>query len=515
MEILTVKDQEKCYGEEFPQQVFKERSALDPHHHTQQLADIITSYMEPLGMTENQRNNLSALSQGAPVIIGGQQAGLFISPLYTIHKIISIIVLAKEQSEQLNRPIVPVFWIAGEDHDFSEVNHAYIYDKSSVALKKIKVATKRQVETSMSDFIVTDEEKKDTINDFISALEETEQTKHIYQLLSSLPNRWTDQFKQLVHELFKNSGLLLIDSNDQSFRRLEKETFKYLLKYHEAIHNSFVTGQEKSVQAGQEKMIETGTNVHLFMKYENQRQLLNFEEGKYKLNKSEDTFTREELLRLIDSEPELFSNNVVTRPVMQELMFNTLAFVGGPSEIKYWSELADIFSYIGRPMPILVPRMRMTYVNQRIQKLLEQYDLEIQEILMIGMKTLQQQFLTQEENKQLLDAVRQLEHELAGRFNELQQHAESPQVKQLLDSNLKHHYQQLDYFKTAYHRELRIKNEVILRHFKEIELTVNPRSGLQERTWHPMQLINETDFCIFNKLSDQLVYTNDQVVIKL
>ncbi len=47
-------------------------------------------------------------------------------PLYTIHKIISIIKLAKEQEEQLQKPVIPIFWIAGEDHDYLEVNHVYI-----------------------------------------------------------------------------------------------------------------------------------------------------------------------------------------------------------------------------------------------------------------------------------------------------------------------------------------------------------------------------------------------------
>ncbi|KAA1042704.1 bacillithiol biosynthesis cysteine-adding enzyme BshC [Macrococcus equipercicus] len=515
MEILTVNDHEKSYHEEFPQHLFKERAAVKSHPHTQQLADIIADYMKPLGITKQQDNHLTALKEGAPVIIGGQQAGLFISPLYTIHKIISIIVLAREQSHQLNRPVIPVFWIAGEDHDFSEVNHAYLYDDSQVRLNKVKVATKQQVETSVSDFMLSDEEKHSTVHEFMSKLKETERTRQIQQLLSELPNAWTDQVKQLIHELFKESGLLLIDSNDPAFRRLEKETFKYMLTHHEAIHAAFIAGQKKSVAGGQQQMIETNSNVHLFMKYDNQRQLLNFTAGKFVLNKSDVTFTRDELLRLIDTEPELFSNNVVTRPVMQELMFNTLCFIGGPSEIKYWNELADVFAYLDRPLPILIPRMRITYINRRIQKLLEQYELNISAILTDGMQHQQEQFLADEANKALLVKVDALEQQLTTVFSEITELAETKQVQVIAGSNLEHHLKQLDYFRKAYQRELRQKNEIVLRHFKEIELHLNPRGGLQERTWHPLQLINDTDLCIFTKISDELVYTTGQVVIEL
>lgn len=70
------------------------------------------------------------------VVIAGQQAGLLTGPMYTINKVISILQLAKQQEEELNIPVIPVFWIAGEDHDFDEINHIFMQEKSR--LKKTK-----------------------------------------------------------------------------------------------------------------------------------------------------------------------------------------------------------------------------------------------------------------------------------------------------------------------------------------------------------------------------------------
>ncbi len=63
--------------------------------------------------------------ENSAVVIGGQQAGLLTGPLYTINKVLSVIQFAKQQESKLNVPIIPVFWIAGEDHDFDEINHVF------------------------------------------------------------------------------------------------------------------------------------------------------------------------------------------------------------------------------------------------------------------------------------------------------------------------------------------------------------------------------------------------------
>ena len=116
-------------------------------------------------------------------------------------------------------------------------------------------------------------------------------------------------------------------------------------------------------------MIQTDTNVHLFLHEDGMRQLISKEDNLFKLSKSDIT-SEEELIELIETEPERFSNNVVTRPVMEEWLFNTVAFIGGPSEIKYWAELNNVFKLLNVEMPIVLPRMKMTYMMERTQNYL-------------------------------------------------------------------------------------------------------------------------------------------------
>ena len=57
---------------------------------------------------------------GALAVTSGQQPGLFTGPLYTVHKALSTAALARVLERRWDRPVVPIFWSAGDDHDFAE-----------------------------------------------------------------------------------------------------------------------------------------------------------------------------------------------------------------------------------------------------------------------------------------------------------------------------------------------------------------------------------------------------------
>ena len=71
--------------------------------------------------------NLELLRSGeALCVTTGQQPGLLIGPLYTLYKALSAAAIAERFQEILGRPVVPLFWVAGDDHDFAEANHTSV-----------------------------------------------------------------------------------------------------------------------------------------------------------------------------------------------------------------------------------------------------------------------------------------------------------------------------------------------------------------------------------------------------
>ena len=133
------------------------------HAHTAALADIIEDEMSRYGLSGAQRENLERFRQGNRVIIGGQQAGLFMSPSYIVHKIITLLVMAEEVREGHGYEAVPVFWIAGEDHDFDEVNHTHVYDKMHRRRRKIAYKPNLTVPMSLGFYKYDREEMKATL----------------------------------------------------------------------------------------------------------------------------------------------------------------------------------------------------------------------------------------------------------------------------------------------------------------------------------------------------------------
>ncbi|HJE00838.1 MAG TPA: bacillithiol biosynthesis BshC, partial [Staphylococcus auricularis] len=140
------------------------------------LAHVIEDYMSDLDLTDKQHQSLKQLSEGAKVVIGGQQAGLLGGPLYTFHKILSIIQLSQSLSQQFETDVVPVFWIAGEDHDFDEVNHTYTYNGKDAALHKVKYHTLEPPESNVSRFIPDKGELRAALHDMFKQLDETKHT---------------------------------------------------------------------------------------------------------------------------------------------------------------------------------------------------------------------------------------------------------------------------------------------------------------------------------------------------
>ncbi|MBC3036348.1 bacillithiol biosynthesis cysteine-adding enzyme BshC [Staphylococcus epidermidis] len=483
------------------------------------LSRVIKSYMNELKLTHQQLNNIDALADGAKVVIGGQQAGLFGGPLYTFHKIFSIITLSRQLSEEYDTPIVPVFWIAGEDHDFEEVNHTYAFNNKETTLKKVKYHTMTPPDSNVSRYTPDKNELKASLNHFFKEMKETVHTQDVYQMCVNIINQfdsWTDIFKGLIHEVFKDYGILLIDAQYPELRQMEKPLFKEILEKRNQVDQSFRETQIRTTQQQLPSMIQTETNTHLFIHEDGMRQLLNFDGTYFKLNKTEKRYTKQNLLDIIEREPERISNNVVTRPVVEEWLFNTVAFIGGPSEIKYWAELKGVFDTLNVEMPIVMPRLRITYLYARTKKLLKQYNLSIESVIANGVEQERQRFVREKASNNFINEVEEMKIQQQELYNNLFTYVENNHDNQLLlEKNNQIHLNQYDYLIKRYLLNIERENDISMRQFREISETLHPMGGLQERVWNPLQIMNDFGIDVFSPSTyPPLSYSFDHLIIK-
>ncbi|NJP36454.1 bacillithiol biosynthesis cysteine-adding enzyme BshC [Alkalicoccus luteus] len=348
-----------------------------------ELATVLTSYHQKYFPCPASYRQIERLREEEAVIVaGGQQAGLFLGPMYTVHKIISILLEADLQEKKLNHPVIPLFWIAGEDHDIEEINHAYVYHEAGV--KKVKSAGTNKWRRSASETSIPLKEAEDAVREAVSWLGETKWTKQMYrELLDTIWDgmSYTEWFAVLTGKLFSGTGLVILDAHDPAVRKLEKESFEQLLHRTKLLQDAASQGAEYFQHAAGAEPVDPPTSTaHLFIHENGLRQQLFFEEGRFFTEQNPSGWTEGELLTLLKQKAVGMSNNVVTRPLMQDMLLPVLTFTAGAGELAYWGTLKESFHLHNMRMPVVKLRHSVTFLSRRTQKTMKQYELTFKEL---------------------------------------------------------------------------------------------------------------------------------------
>jgi bacillithiol biosynthesis cysteine-adding enzyme BshC len=460
-----------------------------------ELCDKLLKYNRLFNNSNKVIANIEKLKdENSVVIIGGQQAGLLTGPLYTIHKIITIIKLAEEKSVELNTPVVPVFWIAGEDHDFDEVNHVFNFNTS---YRKISLKQNNQVKSIISKTEVNHEDLSKWIENVFSEFGESEHTNVILDDLYAClheSNTIADFFANIISKMFAEYGLVLFDSGSSVFSDFKLPYFKQMIINNEKINKSFLAQKKLLQNKGYKPILEIKEDViHLFFEVSGERQYVLKEGSSYTIKDYANNLEIDELLELLESNTELFTNNVVTRPIMQEMLFPVLSFVGGPGEIAYWAELKGVFEALEIKMPVVFPRYSITYIEKNIEAYAESFNLSISED--------NYKYINDKMNNWFYDkAGISLDVEINGvieKFSETHRDLRSigNQIGKgfdpLLDKNLDKIIEQVLFVKSKYQGYLEIKHEADLNKWKKLSTSLYPLNGLQERVWNVFYFINK------------------------
>lgn len=462
------------------------------HELTMALTQINQHWAAPPATLDNIKR---LKSEDSVVVIGGQQAGLLTGPMYTINKVISIIKYAKQQEEQLNVPVIPVFWIAGEDHDFDEVNHIFLPIKDQ--MKKYASPQYTVEKKSVSDLPLEKEKINQWIEWIFEQLQETQYTKELYETINDcveLSDTYVDFFARLIFKLFQEEGIVLIDSGSKVIRQLESDYFISLIREQEKISTG-VYGAWQDLKRGNYivDLDLAPNNGHLYIHMNEERILLNrTESGTWIGKNNEVEVTTDELMEIAQKSPEKLSNNVITRPLMQELLFPTLAFIGGPGEISYWSTLKPAFNALGLKMPPVIPRLSMTYIGSNILKLVERYSLELEEIIHKGVQEQKEIWLNGKIEPSIEGMAMKIKKSIENAHKPLRDiaHQLRDDLGAVADKNLFYLYRNIDFLEKRILNTIKEQYKKEISEFNKINQVLYPMNGLQERVWNPLLFFN-------------------------
>ena len=325
-------------------------------------------------LSEATQNNIKLLKQkNTFTVTTGHQLNLFTGPLYFLYKIFSTINLAEEISKKFpTKNIVPVYWMATEDHDFEEINYFNFQEKK----------VQWNLESGGAVGRLSTEGLSDVFQEFSSHLGITKNAKELKKLFSEgylKHKNLADATRFIANELFKDYGLVILDGDDLALKKMLSPIVKDELENKTSFHNvsETILALEKNY-----KVQVNPRAINLFYLGENSRERILFENGIYKINNTNIKFSKEEILREVDENPLAFSPNVIVRPLYQEVVLPNLCYIGGGGEIAYWLELKSYFEKKAVPFPILLLRNSVQIVSEKQQKKLTSLKISHQELFL-------------------------------------------------------------------------------------------------------------------------------------
>ncbi|MCH6573807.1 MAG: bacillithiol biosynthesis cysteine-adding enzyme BshC [Bacteroidetes bacterium] len=473
------------------------------------LKSILSSQYADLSPSNKTQKNIDLLAKDNTLtIVTGQQLGMLGGPLYTFYKIITIIKLSNHLNSRYDKfNFVPVFWLEGDDHDFNEVRSISVFNNDNL-LKKI--GYKEEVEPDDAKKSIGLTEFDESINEFFGQLDENlRDTEFKQPLLDKLktiyePGKtFKTSFRQLIHSLFDDLGLVLLDPQDKQIKDLLKPVFRKEI-------NDFRehTQQLVQVSAKLEETYHAQVKVHpvnLFFSTDEGRYSIEPVDNEFRLKRKRKSFTKEELLELIENEPERFSPNVLLRPICQDYILPTAFYVGGPSEVSYFAQVLPLYDLFKIPTPIIYPRSSATLLEANIKKTLDKYDKSIIEIF-LGVDELKRNVIDSLTENNVDDIFNETQNEIDIAFDRLREKLFALD-KTIADTSKKYRgkiFNALNELKGKAEQAQNRKFEVTLRQLDRASTIIFPAANLQEREINFIYFVNKYGEEFLKKLFDEL-----------
>jgi bacillithiol synthase len=345
----------------------------------EELATILTSQNKGFRSSEATFANIDKLRQpNTFTVLTGQQVGLYTGPLYTIYKALTTVYLSEWLADQFPlHNFIPVFWMETEDHDLEEANEAGFLSRDN----DYKLIQNGEMDPEIKNlFPVGGIELSETINEATAKVQELllhtdfsdklfEQVREAYDTDAN----YGQAFARLFNSLLGDKGVIFVDPSDDALKQFmspvilrEIETFP--------VTSEEVISRSAELEDHYHAQVKPRA-INLFYEHNNKRYPIEPAESDFFLRGSRKRLTKEDLVEAAEQHPELFSPNVLLRPVFQDYLFPTAVYVAGPAEVAYFAQLGPVYDHYQVPMPIIFPRASITIVERKAMNVLEKYNL--------------------------------------------------------------------------------------------------------------------------------------------
>lgn len=320
------------------------------------------------------------ISADGLAVVTGQQPGLLTGPLYTIYKAITAIHLAQHVANETGRAVTPIFWAAADDHDFEEVRSACLLTRDH-ALLELKYTPEADIAGFPMHRVPVEASLHAIVDQAANEATGSEFTEEIRAFLHEsleASRSFSDWFCRILARLFRDTPLVIFSTELPAARISAAPIFAREIDTPlESTRLLNAAGERLAALGYPPQVVKAADECAFFVEFNRRRRKVLWRDGVFFVPEENLRYTQGEMQALLAEAPERFSANVALRPVVQQALFPTVAYIGGPGELAYWAQFKDVFAHFGQPMPLVYPRAQAALSSIKLNKLLAKYGFEL------------------------------------------------------------------------------------------------------------------------------------------
>lgn len=462
------------------------------------LSSVIRDQYEQSGIDLSVEEKLSSQidllkHENTYTVTTGHQLCIFTGPLYFPIKVIQVIKMADELNKSLiEGHVVPIFWLASEDHDFAEVNHAHLFNRT-IEWEDVQGGMVGDYSCESLSGVL------ESLNEILGDSENSTKLKDLFNQAYNGGKTLAEATRILLHQLFGDRGLVILDGNSAELKKLFTP---YLKKEVENRETYSAVSNTNSILSKNYKIQVNPRAINLFYLTPNNRKRIDIRENEFYEDGGSKKWKLPELLDEIDSNPERFSPNVILRPLYQEVILPNIAYVGGPGELAYWLQLKMAFESFSVPYPLLSLRNNFMWLDKGKIVKLDKLNLTYKDLFSDESQVIEKLVNYEEDAHEVESetaAVKESFDKMADKLTDI-----DPSLKAYVLAEARKTEKQLEQLKKRLIRAKKDKNKVQLESYWKLIEKVFPKGNLHERydNFVPYYLKHGSGF--FNVLYNEL-----------
>jgi bacillithiol biosynthesis cysteine-adding enzyme BshC len=357
--------------------------------HGASLADALERQSFAFGAGPAILANIAKLRTGARAVVTGQQVGLLGGPLLTLLKAATAIARAAQATVATGIEHVPIFWLATEDHDLEEIDQISLLTKTSI--ETLRLGTNSSQQSAPVGNIPLDpsiDALLEQVSELLAYAPICDLLRECYGLTQpemAEPPTYGSAFARLMTRLFAAHGLIVMDAAGRDFHTLGASALRHAIEHAEELEAALLTRATELEAAGYhaQVLVKPGASLLFLVTETNGAPIRNalrrLPDGTWKAGagNSAKSYSTSDLLTILDEAPERLSPNAILRPIFQDTILPTTAYIGGPAEVAYFAQSAVLYqSILGRITPIL-PRLSATLIEPAIAAVMAQHEVAL------------------------------------------------------------------------------------------------------------------------------------------